>query len=124
MIYASKSTFSLNNLKILRPKVRKNLTNLLKKFCESPPCLGHSFPLSLLLKHIRFNLFNLNATFACYKHRKCLMINNIHKICFSSNLFLKRNFLIAKRDGSGWLSFRINIGEMMTTFCSTKCSTK
>jgi len=32
MIPASKSTLSLNNLKILRPKVTKNLTNLLKSF--------------------------------------------------------------------------------------------
>ncbi len=37
MISASKSTLDLNNLKILRPKVRINLTNLNKKFCESPP---------------------------------------------------------------------------------------
>ncbi len=28
------STFCPYNLKILRPKVTKNLTNLLKKFCE------------------------------------------------------------------------------------------
>ena len=33
----SKSTLSLNNLKILRPKVTKNLTNFRKKFCEFPP---------------------------------------------------------------------------------------
>jgi len=37
MISASKTAVSLNNLKILRPKVMKNLTNLPKKFCESPP---------------------------------------------------------------------------------------
>ncbi len=37
MISASKSTLNLNNLKILRPKVTKNLTNLHKKFCEFPP---------------------------------------------------------------------------------------
>jgi len=37
MIFASKSTVSLDNLKILRHKVMKNLTNLLKKFCEFPP---------------------------------------------------------------------------------------
>jgi len=35
MISASKCTLSLNNLKILRPKVTKNLTNLQNKFCES-----------------------------------------------------------------------------------------
>jgi len=38
LISASKTTFSLNNLKILRPKVTKNLTNLLEKFCEFPHC--------------------------------------------------------------------------------------
>jgi len=37
MISASKSTLSLNNLKILRPKDKKNLTNLRKKFCEFSP---------------------------------------------------------------------------------------
>jgi len=37
MISASKSTLSLNNLKMLRPKVTQNLTNFCKKFCESPP---------------------------------------------------------------------------------------
>ncbi len=37
MISASKSTLSLNNLKILRPEVTKSLTNLCKEFCESPP---------------------------------------------------------------------------------------
>jgi hypothetical protein len=37
MISASKSTLSLNNLMILRPKVTKILTNLRKKFYESPP---------------------------------------------------------------------------------------
>jgi len=37
MIFAPKPTFSHYNLKILRLKVMKNLTNLCKKFCESPP---------------------------------------------------------------------------------------
>jgi len=37
MISTSKSTLILNNLKILRPKVTKNLINLNKKFCESQP---------------------------------------------------------------------------------------
>ena len=34
--YSLKSTLSLNNLEILRPKVKKKLMNLQKKFCESP----------------------------------------------------------------------------------------
>jgi len=37
MISASKSTLSLNNLKIVRPKVMKFFTNLRTKFCEYPP---------------------------------------------------------------------------------------
>jgi len=37
MIPASKSTLSLNNLKILRPIVTQNLTNLCNKFCEFHP---------------------------------------------------------------------------------------
>jgi len=36
MIFASKTTLSQNNFKILRHKVTKNLTNLPRKFCESP----------------------------------------------------------------------------------------
>jgi len=38
MISASKTTFSHYNLKILRPKVTKNITILRKKFYESTPC--------------------------------------------------------------------------------------
>ncbi len=34
MISASKTTFSHFNLKILRPKVMKNIKNLREKFCE------------------------------------------------------------------------------------------
>jgi hypothetical protein len=37
MISGSKTTFSHCNLKILRPKVTKNIKNLRKKFCEFPP---------------------------------------------------------------------------------------
>jgi len=37
LISDSKTTFSQYNLKILRVKVTKNLTNFLKKFCEFPP---------------------------------------------------------------------------------------
>jgi len=37
LISASKTTLSHYNLKILRPKVTKNIKNLYKKFCECPP---------------------------------------------------------------------------------------
>jgi len=37
MISASKTTLNLNNLKILRPEVTKNIKYLRKKFCEFPP---------------------------------------------------------------------------------------
>ncbi len=43
MISASKSALSLNNLKILRPKVTKNITNLHKKFCEFPPWIERTY---------------------------------------------------------------------------------
>jgi len=46
MISASKSTLSLNNLRILRTIVAKNLTNFCKKFCESPPCFLTDFTFS------------------------------------------------------------------------------
>jgi len=52
-ISASKTTLSLNNFKILRPKVMKNLTNLLKKFCEFPPRIVKipSYPQSWTIKY-------------------------------------------------------------------------
>ncbi len=37
MISASKTTYIHYNLKILRPKVTKNIKNLRRKFCEFPP---------------------------------------------------------------------------------------
>jgi len=37
MISASKTTLRVNNLKILRPTVKKILSNLYKTFCEFPP---------------------------------------------------------------------------------------
>ncbi len=37
IISASKTTYTHNNPKILRPKVTKNIKNLHKKFCEFPP---------------------------------------------------------------------------------------
>ncbi len=37
MLSASKSTVNLKNLKILKPKVTKNVTNLPKKVCEFRP---------------------------------------------------------------------------------------
>ena len=40
MTYASKTSFCLNNLKIVMPKVMKNITNLRKKFCEFPHSIG------------------------------------------------------------------------------------
>ena len=52
MISASKTTFSLKNLKILRPKVTKNLTNLLKKFCEFPPRAFSQLQFSLKYAYI------------------------------------------------------------------------
>jgi len=60
MISASKTTFSLNNIKILRLKVKKNLTNLRKKFCESPPW---RIILLKLLKRTAKDLGSYNTAF-------------------------------------------------------------
>ena len=42
LTYVSKTTFCLKNLKILRPKVTKNLTNFHKKFCEFPHIISNA----------------------------------------------------------------------------------
>jgi len=63
MISASQSTLSLNNLKILRLKVTKNLTNLPKKFCKFP---SRSLDMPLyhalwLLNFLRYSMFVLSS---------------------------------------------------------------
>jgi hypothetical protein len=82
MIFASKNTLSLNNLKILRPKVMKNIKNLRKRFCEFPPrflILGTSlrllFPsisaseneqgyaLCMVIHYSFFEIFNVEILF-------------------------------------------------------------
>ncbi len=67
MLSASKITFSLNVLKISRPKVTKNLTNLLKKFCEFPP----RSPPTLEKKstHPVVNFINILRTCFSYKSK-------------------------------------------------------
>ncbi len=62
MISASKIILSQTNLKILRPKVTKNLTNLSKMVCESSPWFDiksvHENPMrSKTLKHHRKLVF-------------------------------------------------------------------
>jgi len=52
MISASKSNLNINNFKILRPKIMENLTNLHKKFGESPP-----WPLSFFCSGKNITLF-------------------------------------------------------------------
>jgi hypothetical protein len=56
MTTASKSTLSINNLKILRAKVTKNLTNLPKKLYEVPSsilvCLKEAEAINNFLKFI------------------------------------------------------------------------
>ncbi len=54
MTSASKTTFSHYNLKILMPEVTKNITNLLKKFCEFPPWIFG--PRGRLDKRFHFSL--------------------------------------------------------------------
>ncbi len=56
MIFASKSTLSLSNLKILRPKVTKNLMNLCKMFCEFPPRVDDMLSHAILAENIEITL--------------------------------------------------------------------
>jgi len=67
VLSASKITFSINILKISRPKVTKNLTNLLKKFCEFPP----RSPPTLEKKstHPVVNFINILRTCFLYKSK-------------------------------------------------------
>jgi len=58
MIFASKSFLNLNNLKISRPKVTKNLMNLPKKFCEFPPSIATT-------QNVLNNLIGANLNLAC-----------------------------------------------------------
>ncbi len=59
-----KSTLSLNNLKILLPKVTRNITNLCKKFCESPPwwcpslfVWDNKVRVKMLIEHFHLNIY-------------------------------------------------------------------
>jgi len=63
MISALNITLSHNNLNILRPEVTKNLTNLPKKFCESPPRLWNGWINFLNCSGKKFSL-------SCWKRRK------------------------------------------------------
>jgi len=68
LISASKTTFSLNNLKILRPKVTKNLKNLLEKFCEFPHC-G--------LNQLTSNFYSSLIFFCCLARSKIIFRQSI-----------------------------------------------
>jgi len=48
LISASKTNYRHYNLKILRPKVTKNIKNLHKKFCEFPPWPSTSISTTIL----------------------------------------------------------------------------
>ncbi len=63
LISASKTTFSHYNFKILRPKVRKNLINFRKKFCEFPPITQ----LYYVSQGLRLNLEKIKMLDNCFK---------------------------------------------------------
>ncbi len=64
MISALKTTFIQYNLKILRPKVTKNMKNLHKKFCEFPPR-------SLKVGTQNIHMKTSNPIFVGTQHPKC-----------------------------------------------------
>ncbi len=75
MISTSKSTLCLNNLKIIRPKVTKNLTNLHKKFCESPPRAFHTFELD---KFAYCGLYRANFHYNPNSLKKMKLDSKVH----------------------------------------------
>jgi len=70
MISTSKITLNQNNLKILRPKVTKNLTNLCKKFCESPPTaffsIAYNFKMIFQMRQFANNINFMRTLLALF----------------------------------------------------------
>jgi len=79
MISASKSTLSLTDLKSLRPRVTKKLTNLDKKFYESSSWM---FQCSLFLR--------ITTLLTWLKSTLSLKIK-----CFDTTIYMKTQFLQA-----------------------------
>ncbi len=69
MISASKTTFSHYNLKILRPKVMKNIKNLRKKFCEFRPCRENGLKVDKVLKKLKLDALKI-----------CKKMKTVHKL--------------------------------------------
>jgi len=95
MISASKTFFNHFNLKILRPKVTKNIKVLHKKFCEFRPCtLNKPFPFF----HILMKTWHLPQNYFMFTFRersgkiiqtlaKCFEIYFSPKFSFALKLF-------------------------------------
>ncbi len=103
MIFASKSTLSLNNL-VIRPKVKKNLTNLCKKFIGFPP----SF-LAFFSRKYNYEKSQLFDTILCFvEKRKNMRVKykflvnywfsaKFYSFSFQVSFFKERNIYKCKR---------------------------
>jgi len=79
MISAPKSTLSLNNFKVM--KVYENLTNLSKKFCESPPWGSSKNRIQSKTKplaRVKFNQIKLARICETLCIISCLLIHSHH----------------------------------------------
>jgi len=94
LIAASKTTFSHYNLKILRPRVTKNLTNFCKKFCEFPPRLVNEGDRSREEFWNRFNFWNpvLNSCWNKHNIWKKTRIVYTFKSIFLTHYWLEQCF--------------------------------
>ncbi len=94
MISASKTTFSHNNLKISRPKVTKNLTNLPKKFCKFRPGtfswlninIGVSISATYISMHGFLNLSPLQPCNKIWYYLSYMYINEVKRHLFGSQI--------------------------------------
>jgi len=83
MISASKTTYSHYNFKILRLKVTKNIKNLRKKFCESPPSI---------FANLKWNKLSWSKNLSKWE----LFLQRALKSLLRMNVIEKRNWFVIR----------------------------
>ncbi len=133
MIYASKNTFSHYNLKILRLKVTKNLTNLLKNFCEFWPNSIFLLTWSKLSRsHSRvkfgFKMIFKNRLQKMYLYFFMIsLIESFIKIrnfCLPQLFFMFPNFILCNKNLSSikYMYYFIDLSKAQDFFCHIRHS--
>jgi hypothetical protein len=97
---ASKTTFSHYNLNISTPKVTKNISNLLKKFCEFTACMPKAVRRMLMQLSPKIN--SLHICRVVNTHIDCLLI-------FLTIIFLKLNVTGKRNNISNYFDFACSL---------------